>query len=148
MIASIGILIGATAMAASPSVVASWTDAEYATASITATSMSTPAKVTPCTVAPLGLSATFSWNAGAGGAPVDHYVVGVYQGGTLQGSETTVAPAATPPTSVTTSSLLSTLLGGATYDIRVQAVRGNWRSPVAAGTFTTTLAGLVSGCTW
>jgi hypothetical protein len=57
------------------------------------------------------------------------------------------SPAATA-TSVSTSGLLGTLLGGVTYDVRLRAVNNAWNSPVIMGTFSVSVLGVITGCTW
>lgn len=135
------VAVAASVISATP-VVAAWSDAEYAGATVTATGMTAPTKTT-CAVN-LGLSVTYSWTNPTTGAPRTGYVVGIYRQGVLQASANVAAGA----TSVSTSGLLTSLLGGVTYEVRLQAVNNAWASTAVTGTFSTTLAGLVSGCTW
>ncbi|MDL9978991.1 hypothetical protein [Microbacterium candidum] len=144
LIATIGLVIAAGALAASQPVTAAWTDTEFATTSVVSTSLVAPTK-TSCSVdVVLGLSATFNWTNPTTGAPRTGYVFQIYNGATLVGSATPAANATTQ----STSGLLSTLLNSVTYTVQLRAANNLWRSPVATGTFTTTALGLITSCTW
>jgi hypothetical protein len=132
----------AAVLAVATPVVAAWADAEHAQATVTATGMTPPTKTTCANN--LGLSVTYSWTNPTTGAPRTGYLFAIYRQGVLQASSTLAAGA----TSASTSGLLSSLLGGVTYEVRLQAVNNSWASTAVTGTFSTTLAGLVSGCTW
>ncbi|KZE89180.1 fibronectin type III domain-containing protein [Microbacterium sp. TNHR37B] len=121
---------------------AAWTDQELSAASIASTGVVAPTK-NGCSIV-LGLSVTYSWINPTTGAPRTGYVLEILRQGVVQASITVAAGA----TSASTSGLLSTLLGGVTYDVRVRAVSNTWSSPAVTGTFSTTLAGLITGCTW
>jgi len=142
LLGAAGVVVALCALAGARPVEAAWTDSEYATASVTSTSMVAPAK-NGCSVN-LGLSVTYNWVNASTGAPRTGYVFEVYQAGVLKGSSSPAASA----TSVSTSGLLGTLLSGVTYDVRLSAANGLWRSPVATGTFAVTVLGVVTSCTW
>lgn len=135
--------LGLSHTAALPQAVsAAWTDQELAAATIASTGVVAPTR-NGCSIV-LGLSVTYSWINPTTGAPRTGYVLEILRQGVVQASTTVAAGA----TSASTSGLLSTLLGGVTYDVRVRAVSGSWSSPAVTGTFSTTLAGLITGCTW
>jgi hypothetical protein len=144
LVSAVGAVLALCALIGARPVEAAWADGEYATASVASTSLVAPSKVSCAPQPLLGLYATYNWTNATTGAPRTGYAFEVYQGSTLLGSS---APAASA-TSATTSGLLATLLGGVTYTVHLQAVNGLWRSPAVTGTFTTTLAGLITGCTW
>jgi hypothetical protein len=133
--------IAVTTLQTAP-VEAAWGDAEFSRATVTAIGMTAPTKTTCANN--LGLSASFSWTNPTTGAPRTGYVFAIYRQGVLQASANLAAGA----TSASTSGLLTTLLGGVTYEVRLQAVNNAWASTAVSGTFSTTLAGLISGCTW
>ena len=125
---------------------AAWTDSEYATTAVSSGFVARPNPGQACTTALA--SATFFWTAGAGGVPRGGYVVSAFLDGAPVGTPQTYPANATQ---ASTATLLSSLLGGRTYEIRVQAFVGSqptsWTSPRLVGTLRTTLAGLVTGCT-
>lgn len=141
LLGAAGAVVTLCALAGAGPVEAAWVDPEYATVSVTSTSLVAPTK-NGCTN--IALSATFNWTNPSTGAPRTGYVFKIYQGSTLVGS---AAPASTA-TSQATSGLLSTLLGGITYSVRLRAANNLWRSTAVTGTFTVSLAGLITGCTW
>lgn len=144
LVIALAVVAGLGAIAsARPVAAAGWPDSEYATTVVSTTSVLAPTK-TGC-ANNLGLSVTYRWSSPAGGATRTDYVFGVYYQGVLQGSPTTPTAAAT---SVSTTGLLTSLLGGVTYTVRLQAASGAWRSAAVTGTFTTSVLGVITGCTW
>lgn len=143
LLGAAGVVLMLCVVAGARPVEAAWSGSEYATATVASTTMTAPTK-NGCTIAILGLSVTFNWTNPSTGAPRTGYVFEIYQGSTLVGS----AAPASAATSQSTSGLLSTLLGGITYDVRLRAANNLWRSAPVTGTFTTSLAGLITACSW